>query len=192
VVGRAMGFANGRVEVDGAPALPADTLVVATGAGRDLAILAPELYRLTPIKGHILRAASVGGGGPVVRSPGVYLCRGGDELVLGATMELGLADTNTDAGVVAGLLARAEALAPGLSRLDWRAATGVRAATPDGLPMVGRSQAPGVVLAVGARRNGWLLAPLIAGAVLTTIEGGSPASPATPFEPKRFAATQPG
>jgi glycine oxidase len=43
-----------------------------------------------------------------------------------------------------------------------RPAVGVRAATPDGLPLVGRSSTPGVWIAAGARRNGWLLAPLIA------------------------------
>ena len=38
--------------------------------------------------------------------------------------------------------------------LSFDLAAGVRAATPDGLPLVGFSRTPGVILAVGARRNG--------------------------------------
>lgn len=187
VAGEVVGWGAGRAEIDGAAALAADTLVVATGAARGLAGVVPELQQLTPVKGHILRAAAPWAEGPVVRAPGVYLCRRPGEAILGATMEPGRADTDIDAGVVAGLVARAERLAPGLGALAWRAAAGVRAASPDGLPLVGASRTADVILAVGARRNGWLLAPLMAEAVLAAV-GGAESAWAALFAPDRFGA----
>jgi glycine oxidase len=63
---------------------------------------------------------------------------------------------------------------------------GVRAATPDGLPLVGPSAAPGVLLAVGARRNGWLLAPLVAKVVAAYVTGRDTGRYAAQFDPRRF------
>jgi glycine oxidase len=164
----------------------ADLLVIATGAAQGLVDAAPELARLTPIKGHILRSQEPFERGPVVRAAGVYLCPMSGRLILGASMEVGRDDDEVDPAVVAELTARGEALAPSLARFTWRAATGVRAATPDGLPMVGFSRAPGVVLAVGARRNGWLLAPMIARVVADLAEGRAASAAATLFDPARF------
>jgi glycine oxidase len=62
----------------------------------------------------------------------------------------------------------------------------VRAATPDGLPLAGPSRSdPSIILAVGARRNGWLLAPLVAGMVLDAVEGRAGPHAAL-FDPARF------
>jgi glycine oxidase len=187
VRGRVTGFAAGVARVDGGEAIAADNLVVATGAARGLA---PELAVLTPIKGHILRAAGDFAPGPVVRASGVYLCRSAGELVLGATMEPGLADTTIDPAVVRRLLDAAAPLLAPLGPLDWRAATGVRASTADGLPLVGSAAAPGVILAVGARRNGWLLAPLIAGTVLDLVAGRSARGAGEGLDPARLAVTR--
>jgi len=191
VAGRVLGFDGRKVALDRAPPIAAWRLVLATGAARNLTRLAPELEALAPIKGHILRAAGDFASAPTIRAGGVYLCRAGGELVLGASMESGLTDTRVDPDVVRGLLAAAAPLLGALGPLDWRAATGVRAATPDGLPLVGEARAAGVVLAVGARRNGWLLAPLVAEAVLDLVEG-RPTQAAAAFDPARLAATAPG
>jgi len=185
VVDRVAGFADGRVELAGGEALVAGTLVLATAAAQSLAELAPELAQLTPVKGHILRAAAPWPSGPVLRGRDAYLCRTPGGLVLGATMEPGLGDEAVDPSVVAGLIARGERLATGLAELTWKASTGIRAATPDGLPMVGASVTPGVIMAVGARRNGWLLAPMIAETVVEVAQGAAP--PAL-FDPGRFRA----
>ncbi|HUO13214.1 MAG TPA: FAD-dependent oxidoreductase [Caulobacteraceae bacterium] len=173
------------------PPRDADLLVVATGASRSLLGIVPEIRALTPIKGHILRAPFVGGGGPVLRGEGVYLCVGANEVVLGASMEVGRDDRRIDPVVVADLIQRVERLRPGAGRLAWRAQTGVRAATPDGLPLVGWAERPGVMLAVGARRNGWLLAPLAAEAVLAVVEGRRRTWAAELFDPARLVS-QPG
>ena len=187
VAGRVGGFADHAAQIEGADTLPADALVIATGAGQDLAALAPELTRLTPIKGHILRADNAYAGIPVVRGPDVYLCRTAQGTFLGATMEVGRTDSVVDPAQVQQLLASAGALSGGLDRLSWTAAAGVRAATPDGLPMVGEGRASGVIFAVGARRNGWLLAPMIAEVVLDAVEGRPRRAAAVQFDPRRFA-----
>lgn len=159
-------------------------LVVATGSGG--AGLAPELDRLTPIKGHILRVAGGPASGPVLRGEGVYLCPDPAAAVLGATMEAGRDDLRVEADQVAGLKRLGETLWPGISALRARAETGVRAGTPDGLPLVGPSARPGVFLAVGARRNGWLLAPLVARTIAAYLAGEDPGPFAARLDPRRF------
>jgi glycine oxidase len=186
VAGRVTGFAAGAVRIEGVDAIAADALVIATGAGQDLAPIAPELARLTPIKGHILRASNAYDGIPVVRGPDVYICRTSEGTFLGATMEVGRADSEVDPAVVQALLLSAGALDGGLNRLSWTASAGVRAATPDGQPMVGEGRAAGVILAVGARRNGWLLAPMIADVVLGAVQRRPRSAAAELFDPRRF------
>ncbi|HXQ17285.1 MAG TPA: FAD-dependent oxidoreductase [Caulobacteraceae bacterium] len=186
LTGRVRGFAGGRVEINGGATVAADALVIATGADQSLVALAPELARLTPIKGHILRAPGHFADLPAMRAPGVYLCRTPRGVILGATMELGRDDAEIDPSVVERLLAGGVRLSDGLDRLAWAAAAGVRAATPDGLPMAGAGATPGVILAVGARRNGWLLAPMIAEVVLGAVEGRPRGSVAERFDPRRF------
>lgn len=158
--------------------------VVATGAGG--AGLAPELAYLTPIKGHILRLAGGPTSGPVLRGDGVYLCPDPAAAVLGATMEVGRDDARVEADQVAALKRLGETLWPGVSALRARAETGVRAGTPDGLPLVGPSARPDVFLAVGARRNGWLLAPLVARTIAAYLAGEDPGPHAARLDPRRF------
>ncbi len=189
IAGRVVAVAGGQARLEGQPTpLAADVVVLATGAAQAPDI-APELAALTPIKGHILRSSEPWRADVTIRGAGVYLCPAGAGVVLGASMEPGRADLAVDASVTQALLASAERLTPGLGARAWRAETGVRAATPDGLPLVGFSRAEGVILAAGARRNGWLLAPLIAGAVLDLVEGRTVSGPAARFAP---TATEPG
>jgi glycine oxidase len=188
---RVLGFEGGRVTLDNGERLATDRLVIATGADRGLAALAPELEVLTPIKGHILRTEGPTRAAPVVRTGDAYLCRGDGEAVLGSTMEVGVADADVEPSVVARLVKAAGLLeglvAHGPRPIGWRAAAGVRASTPDGLPLAGPAGAAGVILAVGARRNGWLLAPLIAEAVLAAVEGRAAEGAAARFGPGRIA-----
>lgn len=181
----AAGQAGVRFEATRVASPPADgLLILATGA--DSGGLAPELALLAPVKGHILRYQGGPDIGPVIRGDGVYICPDPAGAIVGATMEHGVADRTVDAERVAGLRATAEALLSDLAHLEAAASTGVRAATPDGLPMVGWSRRPGIMLAVGARRNGWLLAPLVARAVAAYVAGEDPESHAARFDPRRF------
>lgn len=167
----------------------ADVLVVATGADPGLATLAPELTLLSPIKGHIVRlqASSVG---VVVRGQGVYAAPG-EAMVFGATMEAGVADDGVDAAKGEALRRAGLELFPGLADTPASVSAGVRAATPDGLPMVGAGPA-GVVLAVGARRNGWLLAPLVAQMVAAAATGRDLGPYAGRLDPARFGGGRDG
>ena len=162
----------------------ADFLVMATGAKEGLADLAPELAQLSPIKGHIVRVAAPSAGA-TVRGEGVYAAPGSG-LAFGATMEPGRADVGIEEEKAMPLLAAGLRLFPGLRGAPMQMAAGVRAATPDGLPMVGPSTAPGVILAVGSRRNGWLLAPLVATVVAACVTGRDAGAYGAALAPARF------
>ena len=166
--------------------LPAfSAVVLATGPG-DAAGLAPELAALTPVKGQILRADRGPAMGPVIRGEGVYICPGASPAI-GATMETGRDDLDIDPSATQGLRAAAIRLRPELANAVLTTEVGVRATTPDGLPLVGWSATPGVMLAVGARRNGWLLAPLVAGLVAAYLKGDNPGPDAALFDARRFS-----
>lgn len=133
--------------------------------------LVPELSLLTPIRGQLLRFDGAALSGPVRRGPGAYVVPGEGGAVVGATMDEGVTDLSPDAAASERLLAAGLALAPELAGTAFRAEVGVRAAAPDGLPLVGPSLIEGVFVAAGARRNGWLLAPMVAGLMADRLEG---------------------
>lgn len=166
----------------------ADRLVVATGAATDLAVMAPSLSLLQPIKGQLVRLADPEAQGLVVRSEGIYATPGRGGMVVGATMEPGRADLTIDPEAIAGLVARGARVFPRLAGQEGQALAGVRAASPDGLPLVGRGRHHGVLLAVGARRNGWLLAPLAARIVTACVTGREAGPYAARLDPGRFSA----
>jgi glycine oxidase len=109
--------------------------------------------------------------GPVIRYGGGYVCPSANGAVIGATMEPGRSDSVVEPAMAAMLLETAVQAVPRLRGARTVGRAGVRAATPDGLPLVGPSLTPGVWIAAGARRNGWLLAPLIAEALVATLAG---------------------
>jgi len=164
----------------------ADILVIATGAALGLQAAAPELARLAPIKGHILRVEAPKQTFVTVRGEGGYVTPVNGVLAVGATMEAGLSDATPDPARAAPLLAAGAALFPALRQAPARLRAGVRGAVPDGLPLVGLSEAPGVLLAAGARRNGWLLAPLVAQVVAALAAGRDPGPWAAALDPRRF------
>ncbi|HEY3887087.1 MAG TPA: FAD-dependent oxidoreductase [Caulobacteraceae bacterium] len=183
------GFAPGAAALSDGEKAPADLLILATGAeGSDLA---PELAVLSPIKGQILRYAGVRADDdrPVLRCRGGYAVPARDGLRVGATMEPGLADRRVDPALAAPLGRFAAELFPGLQDATHAIQAGVRAATPDGLPLVGASARPGVWLATGARRNGWLLAPLVARMLAAYLSDRDPGPYAGLVAPRRFASS---
>lgn len=164
-------------------------LVVATGAARDLAVVAPELSALSPIKGHILRSRACAYDGIVVRGEGAYVTAAPGAMTIGATMQPGRDDREVEPAQVSSLLAAGARLFPQIAGAEFSAAAGVRAATADGLPMVGRGRHHGVLLATGARRNGWLLAPLVARIIAACVTEGEAAPYAQRLDPARFGVT---
>jgi glycine oxidase len=166
---------------------PDGLLIVATGAERNR--LAPELAALMPIKGHILRYPGGPTEGPVLRGEGIYVCPDPNGAIAGATMEVGVSDRSPSPARGAILHAKAIALVPDLAGLTPTLSAGVRAATPDGLPLVGWSARPNVFVAAGARRNGWLLAPLVAQMTAAYLAGDDPGPWAQAMHARRFEET---
>jgi len=176
-------FKDGRARLVDGQEIACDALVVATGASAST--LTPELAHLTPVAGQILRFGHSGEGprSPTRRFPGGYRVDGADSVLIGGTMEPGRA---TDPAAADQLRARAVAQFAELEGAEPLVRSGVRAATPDGLPLVGPSSRPNVFLAVGARRNGWLLAPLVAEMTAAYLAGADPGGYARAFDPRRF------
>lgn len=185
----AVGERAGRFTLSNGDKLEADVVVIAAGAeSASLAALAPELSLLQPIKGQLLRFEDAGpAGGPTLRSRGGYVSPQAGGAVVGATMEPGLSDRRLDEAILERLKAEAVRWLPQLAVSPIRGAAGVRAATPDGLPLIGPSSRPKVILATGARRNGWLLAPLAAQVVAGHLAGDAPDETAAAVDPRRFA-----
>jgi glycine oxidase len=192
--GALAGFEPGFAILADGGRLAADRIVLATGASplTPTLALAPELSHLIPIKGQIVAYPdfALPAGAPTLRCEGGYVTGGEDGLRVGATMETGRRDLMADPEVVERLHALAGRLYPAVEALEPIPAAGVRAASPDGRPMVGPSEAPGVILAVGARRNGWLLAPLVAQITLAYLAEHDPGRDASLFEAHRFAQNQ--
>ncbi len=124
----------------------------------------------------------------VLRSPEIYLVpRGDGRVVVGATVENAGFDTAVHSETLHALLARAASLWPPIADapiLDsW---AGLRPATEDGLPLLGRLQTPRCFVAGGHFRNGILLAPATADVMAEWITGHAPAIDLAPFSPGRF------
>ncbi len=98
----------------------------------------------------------------------IYLVpRPDNTLVVGATMEERGTDLTVRAGAVHELLSDARAVVPGIDELELlEAEAGLRPATPDNTPVIGWTALPGVAVASGHFRNGILLAPFTAAAVV--------------------------
>jgi glycine oxidase len=165
--------------------LPADAVILCAGWGSaDWTAAAPELAALVPIKGERVRFAGVALGGPVVRTAAGYVAPSAEGAVAGATMASGATDRRTTPASEP-FAALARALFPSLADQPYEAAAGVRAATADGLPLVGRSRS-GVWMATGFRRNGWTLAPLAARIVAAGLAGRDAGPWAGLLRPDRF------
>lgn len=185
---------EGDLRIDGA-GREADLIVVALGwEAAKLAGFAPELAVLSPIKGRLLRFPKAPPPGPVIRAPGAYLAPQPRGWLAGATMEVGRGDLEPEPETLLHLHAAASAVLPELADTPFETAVGVRASTPDGAPLVGFSRTPGVILAAGLRRNGWLLAPLVAETVAAYAEGRDPdviGVQARAWSPARVPSTAP-
>lgn len=170
----------------GAPA--SDLVLLATGAdAAGLAAWAPELGVLQPFKGQIIHFAGGPTSGPVLRDRNGYVAPQHGGAIGGATMEAGRGDRDVDPAVLATLRFRAAGLVPALADVPGRGLAGVRGATPDGLPLVGRSAGDQrLLLAVGARRNGWLLAPMVAEMITAMAAGEGDRPFAAALDPARF------
>ncbi|MEV6830096.1 glycine oxidase ThiO [Amycolatopsis sp. NPDC051102] len=172
----------------------AEAVVLAAGAwtGQLHPLLADAVR---PLKGEILRLRPRRGCLPppahtvraVVEGRPIYLVPRGDrELVLGATQyEAGFDQTVTVRGVRE-LLEGAERVFPAITEYELaETAAGLRAGSRDALPYLGALDGR-VFAATGHHRNGLLMAPVTADAVVAWLEGEKPPEGTEAASPARL------
>jgi glycine oxidase len=181
------------VELADGSVIGAGAVVVATGVGT-AGLAMPEHARVPvrPVKGQVLRLSDPRGPGlvtRVIRGEQAYLVpRGDGRYVLGATMEERGHDTRPTAGGVYELIRDMSEVVPGVLELEIdELQAGLRPATPDNLPAIGRGALPGLLWATGHHRNGILLTPVTAELVAGALAGEAPPEWARPADPARFA-----
>jgi glycine oxidase len=149
-----------------------------------------------PVKGQIMRLF-----GPttppvlsrivrgVVHGASVYLVpRADGEVVVGATVEERGFDDTVTAGALYELLRDAHRVVPGVTELVvGETMAALRPGSPDNAPIVGPTDVDGLVVATGHYRNGILLAPVTADAVVDLVTGSGLPSSMACFAPGRFA-----
>jgi glycine oxidase len=124
----------------------------------------------------------------VLRAPDVYLVpRSSGKVLIGATVEDVGYDKSVDPATIHALLIAAAKYLPELASApitqSW---AGLRPGTPDGLPILGPTDAPRVFVASGHFRNGILLSPITAKIMANLVEGRPSPLDIGAFAPARF------
>ncbi len=187
---RGIEIAHGRLEAvrTDSERIPTGTMINALGAWAGQLDGDPHPPAVRPVKGHMMSLQE----GPFMRHVvyghhGYIVPRGDGRLIVGSTTEEAGFDPRVTAEGVAHLIGIAAAIAPATKKASiaetW---SGLRPATPDGLPVIGPGGASGLIVAGGLFRNGILLGPLV-GEVAAGLALGEP-SPVDlgPFDPGRF------
>jgi glycine oxidase len=185
------------VRVDG-EVLAAERVLVCAGAHSGG--LHPALRGLVrPVKGEVVRLVRRPGALPppartvraLVDGRAVYAVpRDGGGLVIGATQAETGFDTDVTVGGVRDLLRDAERVLPGIAEYALvETAAGLRPGSPDNRPLIGALGPDGLLAATGHHRNGMLLAPLTADAVLALLRGEAVPAAVAAADPARFVST---
>jgi glycine oxidase len=181
------------VELEDGSLVEASAVVVATGVGTpELGMPEHARVPVRPVKGQVLRLRDPRGAGlvtRVIRGEQAYLVpRGDGRYVLGATMEERGHDTSATAGGVYELIRDMSEIVPGVLELEIEELqAGLRPATPDNLPAIGRGALEGLIWATGHFRNGILLTPVTAELVAGALADEPLPAWARPSDPARFA-----
>jgi len=182
------------VELADGAFVAASSVVVAAGVRTASLAGLPDAARVPvrPVKGQVLRLRDPRGPGLVertIRGEQAYLVpRGDGRYVLGATMEERGWDTAPTAGGVHDLIRDMSEIVPGVLELEIEEIeAGLRPATPDNLPAIGRGALEGLVWAAGHHRNGILLTPVTAELVAGALAGEPLPAWAASADPLRFA-----
>lgn len=168
----------------------AGNVIIASGVrSPEIGGLSPKIP-VTPRKGQILSLTSDSREFThMIRWEHAYMVpRRSGELIVGATNEDAGFDRSITPAGVGSLLQSVQQLSLHVADLPigeiW---TGLRPATPDGLPVIGRAGLEGLFYATGHYRNGILLAPITASSVVSLIENRPAPVPLEAFAPSRFA-----
>lgn len=191
--GRAAG-----VSLVGGATLRAGAVVIAAGcwSGR-LGLPYRLVPPVRPVKGLTVRARASAGAPRMTRivrglvhGRSCYLVpRADGSVVIGATVEEKGFDLTVQIGSVHDLLRDARAVVPALDEYELvETTTGLRPGSPDNAPLVGPTAMERLFVATGHYRNGILLAPITADAMVSLLEGVPVTGPLAPFGPDRFDA----
>ena len=189
--GRATG-----IRLEDATVIGAGAVVIAAGAwSSQRAIVGGSgaVPTVRPVKGQTVRLRLPAGAEPqhVVRatvkgSPVYVVPRADGEVVVGASSEEAGFDVTPRAGAVYELLRDAQSVLPELGEAALvEVSTGLRPGTADNAPLLGPSAVDGVVLATGHYRNGILLTPVTADAIVDYLVSGTLTAEIAPFSPLR-------
>lgn len=180
------------VQLEDGSSIGASTVVIAAGCwSGKIDGAGSELSKVRPVKGQLLRLVPAAGESMpirhILRTEEVYVVPRPHEVVVGATVEEAGFDTSVTAGGMYELLGAAIRVVPSLRYMELKeASAGLRPATPDNAPLIGRTSVKGVIAATGHYRNGILLAPITADAVATILSTGESPSHIAAFNPTRF------
>ncbi|MDQ2815079.1 MAG: glycine oxidase ThiO [Actinomycetota bacterium] len=191
------------VRLAGGEDIDSAVLVVAAGCWSGAVAGLPSALRaaVRPVKGQLLRLRHPAGMPPVISHTLRATVRGGDvylvprtdgEVIVGATSEERGPDRTVTAGAVHDLLRDAMSVLPVTSELLLaEACAGLRPGTPDNGPIVGGCGIGGLMLATGHYRNGILMSPVTADAIVACLTGQPASAEWEPFTPGRFVAGRP-
>lgn len=195
---RARSVGPRKVALDAGDTVWADVVVVAAGCwSSHLEGMPGDIAAaVRPVKGQVLRLATRSGERLAthnLRGLDAYLvARSDGEVVVGATVEERGYDATVTAGGVHDLLRAAVELVPDVAELTLvETAAGLRPGTPDNAPLLGATELDGLVVATGHYRNGILLAPSTADAMVELLATGEPPPSIAPFSPLRFQRVAP-
>ncbi|HRV60496.1 MAG TPA: glycine oxidase ThiO [Solirubrobacterales bacterium] len=170
----------------------ARVVVAAPGAEAGVAEWLPEEVRppVRPVKGQVVELrgdTDAPACERILGSERVYIApRPDGRLILGATVEEMGFDRRVTGGGVHELLREAYRLLPDVAEMEFIGAiAGLRPGTPDNVPVIGPAGIEGLILAAGHYRNGILLAPVTAEAVVDFVQGRQPEG-LTAASPARF------
>jgi glycine/D-amino acid oxidase-like deaminating enzyme len=115
--------------------------------------------------------------------------RGTGQVLIGSSRQFDAPSDACDHGILSRMLHRAFAYLPTLAQLSClRVWTGFRAATPDGLPLIGpHPDRPGLWLATGHEGLGITTAPATAKLLAAQLLGHTPEIPIEPYLPARVS-----
>lgn len=168
--------------------IPTNAVINALGAWAGQLDGDTEAPPVRPVKGHMMSLVD----GPALRHVvyghhGYLVPRSDGRLIVGSTMEEAGFDTRITAEGIGRLIQIAAEIAPNTRQAaiseTW---TGLRPATPDGLPVIGRSTVDGLIVAGGLFRNGILLGPLVGEIVAALAVENDAGADLTAFDPGRF------
>jgi glycine oxidase len=169
---------------------PAALVLVATGAWSSQSNWLPTELRppVRPLAGEYMILEGAAPCRRVVLTPrGVVVPRTARQCWAGTTVRESGYDALPRAGALGVALRCAAEALPAVNELQVaRVGVGLRPATPDGMPIIGPASLPGLAYATGHARDGIVLAPVTAGAVVAMAVGAPLPEHVAPFAPARL------